>query len=122
MYTICVRAPRRKARRKETDGDLHCSIQSGDYGLLQRQSMTPKRDDSYKVLFFAIPFLVGGVVLLTRDTPSLLVAGATEGNGFALPTYLVAASSNMAHAAGLAGLALATLIVWFYFKIRPGSK
>ena len=80
--------------------------------------MTPKRDDSYKVLFFAIPFVVGGIILLCQKGPAMLVAPTLVGRYVTGPVSFETASVNMEHAAGLAGLAIAGLIVWFYFKIR----
>ncbi len=80
-----------------------------------------KRDNPYGILILTIPFVVGGILLLFADEPGIVPAYPVHGNvpdahGF----YVETASVTMEHAAGVFGLVVAGLIIWFYFKVKNG--
>ena len=79
------------------------------------QPMSFKKDNPYSILILAIPFIVGGIILLLRNASSIVIAPP----GRYTPDLVVeVASVNMVHAAGVFGVLVGTLIIWFYFRIR----
>jgi hypothetical protein len=77
--------------------------------------MSSEKDDPARILILAIPFIVGGIILLLRTTPSVIDSPPGRYVG---DRVVEIASINMTHAAGVFGLAVGGLIIWFYFKIR----
>jgi hypothetical protein len=79
--------------------------------------MSFKKDNPFSILILAIPFIAGGIILLLRSTPTVVVASPAR---YAFNQDIEIASVNMTHAAGIFGLAIGGLIIWVYFKIRDG--
>ena len=78
-----------------------------------------KRDNPYGILFLAIPFVVGGIILVLRNTPGIVPAFAAGGNSpDAQGFYLETTSVTMEHVGGTLALVVGGLIVWFYFRLR----
>jgi hypothetical protein len=81
------------------------------------KAMSFKKDNPYGILIVAIPFVVGGILMLLQNKPGIFVAyPGRYAPGFAVET----ASVDMMHAGGIFGLGMGGLIVWFYFKVRGG--
>jgi hypothetical protein len=82
--------------------------------------MRHTRDNPFGILILAIPFVVGGIILLSRNTPGVVAAGQAYRVSDA-PNFVVeTASVNMEHAAGVFGIVVGVIITWFYFKLRNG--
>ena len=77
--------------------------------------MSFKKDNPYSILILAVPFIAGGIILLTRTTPTVFDSPPGRYVG---DRVVEIASVNTAHATGLIALAIGGLIIWFYFKIR----
>jgi hypothetical protein len=86
-------------------------------------NMRHTRDNPYAILILAIPFVVGGIILLLKNTPGIVPAypvlpgsRVPDATGF----YVETASVTMVHVAGCFGIVVAGIIIWFYFKIKNG--
>jgi hypothetical protein len=77
--------------------------------------MSFKKENPFGILLLAIPFIVGGIILLLRTTPSVIDSPPGRYVG---DRVVEMASVNLAHAAGVFGITVGGLIIWFYFKIR----
>ena len=79
------------------------------------------RDNPRAVLLLAIPFLLGGVMLLISPRPIPVVASPVRGRVPDANSYEVeTASVPMERAGGVLGIIVAGIIVGTYFKIRDG--
>jgi len=87
-------------------------------------NMRPTRNNPYGILLLAIPFVVGGLVLLFHHGPLIVPAysagsiRAPDANGFVVET----ASISMQRVAGIFGFVVAGIIVRLYFRVRNIGK
>ena len=79
-----------------------------------------KRDNPYGILILAIPFIVGGIILLVTREPGIFVASPVPRVPDANFSDVETASVTMEHAAGLVGLIIGGIIIRIYFKVRNG--
>lgn len=77
--------------------------------------MSFKKDNPYSILILAIPFIAGGIILLLQTQSGVFVASPER---HAQYQSIESASPNMMHGAGIVGLLVGALIIWFYFKVR----
>ena len=75
----------------------------------------PNRDNPFGILILALPFVLGGIILLLQTKPGVVVASpAYRAPGYAVET----ASVPMEHAAGVVGLSIGCVLAWFYIRAR----
>ena len=81
--------------------------------------MSFKKENPFGILFLAIPFIFGGIILLLRATPSVVDSPPGRYVGDRVVEMV---SVNMEHTAGVFGLVAGGLIICFYFKIRDSGR
>ena len=78
--------------------------------------MRPTRSNPYSIFILAIPFVVGGIILLLRNKPENVIAPPGYYGGLVVEIATV----RMEHAAGILALMVAGIIVRLYIRVRKG--
>lgn len=82
---------------------------------MSRNPKLKKTDDPYKILFIAIPFLIGGTLcLLQKRSAAVMIHPEHHAPG----SYHDTISPSMQHSFGVAEIAIGVSIVLFYFYLR----
>lgn len=74
-----------------------------------------RRDNPYGILIIALPFVIGGSIMLSKTEPGIVRASALRmPNSF----YEGEVSVPMEHAAGVFGLVVGGALIYIYIRAR----